>query len=98
LHAERFSRTFDEQSTRVRLPRIRLHDLRHTWATLALSARVHPKVVQERLGHAAVGITLDVYSHVAEGLHSDAASRVAGVIFGTGVSTPLANTSGGDGE
>jgi hypothetical protein len=57
----------------------------------------HPKVVQERLGHAAVEITLDVYSHVAEGLHSDA-SRVAGVIFGTGVSTPLANISGSDHE
>jgi integrase len=67
LHAERFSRTFDEQSARAGLPRIRLHDLRPTWATLALSAGVHPKVVQERLGHAAVGITLDVYSHVAEG-------------------------------
>jgi integrase len=95
LHAERFSRTFDEQSARAGLPRIRLHDLRHTWATLALSAGVHPKVVQERLGHAAVGITLDVYSHVTEGLHSDAASRVAGVIFGTGVSTPLATGFGG---
>jgi integrase len=83
LHAERFSRTFDEQSARTGLPRIRLHDMRHTWATLALSAGVHPKVVQERLGHAAVGITLDVYSHVAQGLHSDAASCVAGAIFGT---------------
>jgi hypothetical protein len=48
------------------------------------------KVVQERLGHAAIAITLDVYSHVTEGLHGDAASRVAGIIFGTTVSTPLA--------
>jgi integrase len=41
-----------------------------------------PKVVHERLGHASVSITLDVYSHVAEGLHGDAASRVARIIFG----------------
>jgi integrase len=41
-----------------------LHDLRHTWATLALQAGVHPKVVSERLGHATTCITLDIYSHV----------------------------------
>ena len=48
---------------------------------MALSAGVHPKVVQERLGHAN-GVTLDVYSHVTEGLHDDAAERVAGLVFG----------------
>ncbi len=83
LHPERFSRTFEIEAGRAGLPRIRLHDLRHTWATLALAAGEHPKVVQERLGHANVSITLDIYSHVTEGLHSDAASRVAGIIFGT---------------
>jgi integrase len=81
--------TYVEQARHAGLPPIRLHDLRHTWATLALSAGEHPKVVQERLGHAAIAITLDVYSHVTEGLHGDAASRVAGIIFGTGVSTPV---------
>jgi integrase len=54
-------------------------------------------VVQERLGHAAIGITLDVYSHVTEGLHGDAASLVAGLIAGTAVSTPLA-TAGGESD
>ena len=92
LHPERFSRTFAEQAARAGLPAIRLHDLRHSWATIALSAGVHPKVVQERLGHAAIAITLDVYSHVTEGLHGDAASLVAGLI--SGVSTPFA--AGGD--
>ena len=76
LHPERFSRTFSRESAHAGLPAIRLHDLRHTWATLALSAGEHPKVVQERLGHANVSITLDVYSHVSEGLHGDAASRL----------------------
>jgi integrase len=65
---------------------IRLHDLRHGWATLALQAGVHPKVVQERLGHANIGITLDTYSHVTAGLHDDAAERVAALF----VSNPLA--------
>jgi len=87
-----------EQAQHAGLPPIRLHDLRHTWATLALSAGEHPKVVQERLGHAAIAITLDVYSHVTEGLHRDAASRVAGIIFGTGVSTRFAKAGGEDGD
>jgi integrase len=95
LHPERFSRTFAVEAARAGLPAIRCHDLRHTWATLALSAGEHPKIVQERLGHANVSITLDVYSHVTEGLHGDAASRVAGIIFGTPVSNPLAPAGGG---
>ena len=52
---------------------IRLHDLRHTWATLALQAGVHPKVVSERLGHATTSITLDLYSHVQPELDAQAA-------------------------
>lgn len=82
LHPERFSRTFTDRSRQLGLPAIRLHDVRHTWATLALAAGVHPKVVQERLGHANISITLDVYSHVTEGLHTGAAATVADVIFG----------------
>jgi len=58
------------------LPEIRFHDLRHTSATLLLSQGVHPKVVQERLGHAQISITLDTYSHVLPGMQEDAASRL----------------------
>ncbi|MCB1004332.1 MAG: tyrosine-type recombinase/integrase, partial [Acidimicrobiales bacterium] len=61
---------------------IRFHDLRHTHATLALAARVHPKVVQERLGHSSISITLDLYSHVVPGIQEDAAAKVGAVIFG----------------
>jgi len=61
---------------------IRLHDLRHTWATLALQAGVHPKVVQERLGHAHISMTLQTYSHVMPGMQTDAADRVADLISG----------------
>ena len=52
-----------------------LHDLRHTHATLMLKAGVHPKVVSERLGHANIGITLDIYSHVMPGMQEAAAEK-----------------------
>ena len=51
-HPDRVRKLFEEAVATVDVPRIRMHDLRHTWATLALRAGVHPKVVQERLGHA----------------------------------------------
>ncbi len=63
----------------AKLPHVRVHDLRHTYATLALEAGVHPKIVSERLGHANISITLNLYSHVSEGMHRDAADRVAGL-------------------
>jgi integrase len=88
VHPERFSRGFTEAVCRLGLPRIRLHDLRHGWATLALQAGIHPKVVQERLGHANIGITLDTYSHVTAGLHENAAEDVAALF--RPVSNPLA--------
>jgi integrase len=55
------------------LPPARFHDLRHAHATLMLAQGVHPKVVSERLGHASVGITLDIYSHVLPTLQHEAA-------------------------
>jgi hypothetical protein len=58
------------------LPRVRFHDLRHTHATHLLASGVHPKIAQERLGHANIGTTLDLYSHVLPGMQADAASRV----------------------
>lgn len=64
------------------VPTIRLHDLRHTHATLALKAGVHPKVVSERLGHATVGITLDLYSHVVPSLAKDAAEQIMMSTYG----------------
>jgi integrase len=74
------TRAFREAVARTDVPRIRLHDLRHTWASLALQAGVNPKVVSERLGHATVSFTLDTYSHVMPGLQEDAAAKVAALI------------------
>ena len=57
-------------------PGLRIHDLRHAHASLMLAQGTHPKVVSERLGHATVGITLDIYSHVLPGLQREAAERL----------------------
>ena len=54
---------------------IRLHDCRHTHSSLMLKQGIHPKIVQERLGHATIQITLDTYSHVAPSLQQAAAAR-----------------------
>lgn len=80
-HPDRFSREFDRRIARHLVPRIRLHDLRHTWATLALQAGVDVKIVSERLGHASATITWDIYQHVTPAMKSDAAGRVADLIF-----------------
>jgi integrase len=74
------TRAFRDAVKRAEVPRVRLHDLRHTWASLALAAGVNPKVVSERLGHATVSFTLDTYSHVMPGLQEDAAAKVAALI------------------
>lgn len=71
---------FQAAVRRTNLPRIRLHDLRHTAITMMLRARVHPKVVAERVGHANVGITLDRYSHWVPALGEDAADRLAALV------------------
>jgi integrase len=80
-HPERISVMFQSHQAAAGLPRIRLHDLRHTWASLALAAGVSPKVASERLGHASVGFTLDTYSHVIPGLQRDAAQTVADLVL-----------------
>lgn len=84
IHPKNFSDAFEKANKAAGLPRIRLHDLRHTHATLALRAGVHPRVVQERLGHANVGITLDCYSHVDMSMQAAAAVMVAALVTGEG--------------
>jgi integrase len=82
LRPDSVSRRFIELAKAAGVPRIRVHDLRHTHATLALEAGVNPKVVSERLGHSSVAFTLDVYSHVVPALDEEAANRVARLITG----------------
>src|SRR4051812_17392443 len=86
-HPERFSRQFVDHVRQARvgeeqLPMIRLHDLRHTHATLLLAAGEPVKVVSERLGHASATITLTVYQHVHPGMGRQAADRFAALLDG----------------
>jgi integrase len=89
----RFSREFlrkQEQYNRAHpeqpLPRLVLHGLRHTWATLALQEGIDIKIVSERLNHSSTHVTREIYTHVTPPMQSDAAERVARTIFGDGSS------------
>ena len=81
LDPESVSRYWRQAIKMAMVPKIRLHDLRHTHATLALQAGVHPKVVSERLGHATVAMTLDIYSHAIPAMQEEAAALIAGLVF-----------------
>ncbi len=61
---------------KLNLPSIRFHDLRHTAATLMLKQHIHPKIVQERLGHSSITITLDRYSHVLPNMQDEVAAKM----------------------
>ena len=73
-------RDFKPLLKRAELPDIHFHGLRHTSATLLLSAGVHPKIVQERLGHSQISMTLDTYSHVLQGMDREAADKLDAVL------------------
>jgi integrase len=81
LDPESVSRYWRQAVKNSMLPSIRLHDLRHTHATLALQAGIHPKVVSERLGHATISITLDTYSHAIPAMQEEAATLIAELVF-----------------
>ena len=66
---------------RVGFKGIRLHDARHSHASLMLKQGIHPKIVQERLGHSTIAVTLDTYSHITPGLQEAAAQRFDDVML-----------------
>ena len=72
--------TFHRALRRAGLPRLRIHDLRHTAATHLLNRHVHPKVVQDLLGHSTIAITLDTYSHVMPALARDASGYMSSLV------------------
>ena len=82
IHPDRVSKMFNRHVACSGLRRIRLHDLRHTHATIALRAGIHPKVVSERLGHGSITITLDTYSHAIPAMQEEAAETVAALVNG----------------
>jgi integrase len=87
---DRFSREFvrkqvqhNRANPEAPLPRLVLHGLRHTWATLALHEGIDIQVVSERLNHSSTHVTREIYTHVTPPIQSDAAERVAARIFGS---------------
>jgi integrase len=80
IHPQSFSEAFDRHAVAAGLRRIPLHGLRHTHATLALQAGIHPKVVADRLGHYSAAFTLDAYSASIPTLQESAASTIAAVV------------------
>jgi integrase len=80
LHPDRVSAELVRQARRWGFAHLPLHGLRHTWASVAMRQGVHPRVVQERLGHSNIAVTLDTYSHVAPVMHQQAAETVAALL------------------
>lgn len=84
VNADGLAKHFRSTLKAADLPRIRLYDLRHTVATLALAAGVSPKVVSEQLGHASAVFTLDTHPHVLPHMQDEAATKVEAMLFGKG--------------
>ncbi|MCZ6846857.1 MAG: site-specific integrase, partial [Alphaproteobacteria bacterium] len=77
-----FSSSFAAAMRSAGLQHVNFHSLRHSHATLLLKQGIHPKIVSERLGHAKVGTTLDIYSHVIPGMQDEAAQQIDGALRG----------------
>jgi integrase len=82
LHHNTVRQAFKRHTTRLGLPVIRFHDGRHTAATLALADGQHPKIVQERLGHSDISMTLNRYSHVTMSMQREAAEGLERLLGG----------------
>ncbi len=80
-HPDGITQRFENEVKRAGLRRIRLHDLRHTHATIALGAGIPVKVISERLGHETPAFTLKQYAHVIPGMQAEAAAQIASLVF-----------------
>jgi integrase len=86
LHVNSLVAQYEKLIKAAEVPRIRFHDLRHTSATLLLAQDVHLKIVQERLGHADIGMTLNRYSHVTPSMQREAAEALDRAIENAAIS------------
>ncbi len=82
IHPDTVTRRFNRLVDRAGVPRIRLHDVRHTYATLSLDAGIEPKIVSDRIGHSNMAYTLQIYTHRSTGKDAPAATKMAEIIFG----------------
>ena len=80
LHADTITPRFNRLVDLAGVRRIRLHDVRHAYATLSLDSGVHAKIVSDRIGHAHEGITVQIYGHRSTGHDREAAELIAGLI------------------
>ncbi|KYN77137.1 recombinase [Clostridium sporogenes] len=81
MASDSLSSIFRDFINRNNLPNIRFHDLRHTNATLMLASGTSMKVASTRLGHSTIGITMDLYTHVLQGLEKEAAKNISDLIY-----------------
>jgi integrase len=84
IQVNHLDREFKKLAHGAGVRRIKLHGLRHTSATLLLQAGVPPHVVQQRLGHRSIAITLGVYAHALPAMQQDAAAKLAALLHGDG--------------
>lgn len=84
IHPDLLLAWFRKLLRRAELPAIRLHDLRHSYATLGLGENVHPKLMAQRLGHSSVAVTMSTYSHVEDRMDRETADHLGGLISGNG--------------
>jgi integrase len=84
LHPETITKTMQRRLKHIDVPRIRLHDLRHTSATLALDVEEDMRLVMQRLGHSSIAVTVNMYTHAAPEPAKAAASRLALLVTGVG--------------
>jgi integrase len=74
-------RGFKNDVRKIGLPILRFHDLRHTHATILIQQNINAKMIQERLGHSRIGITLDIYSHVLPSMQQEVARKLDEIIL-----------------
>jgi integrase len=84
VHADTITDRFNRLVDRAGVKHIRLHDVRHTYATVSLDSGIDPKIVADRIGHANMAYTLTIYTHRSTGKDKRAAEAVAGVLLGAG--------------
>ena len=82
VHPDVIRQRFSRLAARCGLPHIRLHDMRHSYATAALKAGVHLKIVSARLGHASEAFTARIYQHALPGMDREAAGTIAALFVG----------------
>lgn len=98
LHPDSITKRFIRLCAQSGLPALTPHGLRHTHATLLLQAGIHPKVVQERLGHSTISVTYDTYTHSVPGLQDDAAERAARLLEDLDAGDEVANKDARDND